>query len=169
MPVIKNEKGQFVRQYVYERNCLVCGKEFSNKQIKVKTCSVECGHRKVKELNPKKRVVKECVSCNKIFSIPESWIRKGNTTGTYCSKECRYGRKMKWSEKDKWSARNFTQKMLREGVLKRNPCEICGEFAQAHHLKGYDKENWLSIQWLCKKHHLQEHERLRMNALEGFV
>src|SRR3990167_8248210 len=45
------------------------------------------------------------------------------------------------------------------GKIKKNPCEICGDVkAQAHHYAGYDKKNYLTIQWLCLYHHQKAHK-----------
>ena len=41
-------------------------------------------------------------------------------------------------------------------IIKPNICSInnnCYGRIEGHHYKGYDKEYWLDVQWLCKKHH----------------
>lgn len=44
------------------------------------------------------------------------------------------------------------------GLLKRLPCEVCGdEKVQAHHHKGYELSVWFNVQWLCPKHHREAH------------
>jgi hypothetical protein len=49
-------------------------------------------------------------------------------------------------------------KALREGVLYRMPCEICGEIkVHAHH---DDSSDPLAVKWLCPTHHRQLHARL---------
>jgi hypothetical protein len=41
-------------------------------------------------------------------------------------------------------------------------CCVCGDKNTiGHHYLGYDREHWLDIKWLCDKHHIQEHERMR--------
>jgi len=47
---------------------------------------------------------------------------------------------------------------LRDGKIVRQPCEKCGERAQAHH-PDYSKP--LQVQWLCPKHH-KEADRKRV-------
>jgi hypothetical protein len=43
---------------------------------------------------------------------------------------------------------------IRDGKLKRQPCFICGNEAQAHHP---DYERPLDVTWLCRKHHKAAH------------
>jgi hypothetical protein len=51
-------------------------------------------------------------------------------------------------------ARSAVYNEIQKGTLMPQPCEICGQLdTQAHHYKGYEKENWFEIKWLCKKHH----------------
>lgn len=44
---------------------------------------------------------------------------------------------------------------IRDGRLIRQPCEVCGEFAQAHH-DDYSKP--LDVRWLCTTHHAEWHK-----------
>lgn len=44
---------------------------------------------------------------------------------------------------------------IRDGVLSRQPCEICGRLAQAHH-DDYSKP--LIVRWLCARHHAAWHK-----------
>lgn len=44
---------------------------------------------------------------------------------------------------------------LRDGRLVRQPCEACGECAQAHH-DDYSKP--LEVRWLCTTHHAEWHK-----------
>lgn len=61
-------------------------------------------------------------------------------------------------ESDKYKARATAKEAEKSGKLVRQPCEVCGvEQVHGHHYKGYEKENWLDIQWLCRKHHLEAH------------
>lgn len=59
---------------------------------------------------------------------------------------------------------NLTETAIQQGVLKRQPCEVCGAngtFAdgrsevQAHH-DDYNKP--LDVRWLCQKHHHEWHK-----------
>lgn len=45
---------------------------------------------------------------------------------------------------------------VRDGRLKKQPCEVCGEPAHAHH-EDYSKP--LDVMWLCHKHHMEQHRK----------
>ena len=46
---------------------------------------------------------------------------------------------------------------IRNGTLKRKPCEVCGNAkSQAHHCS-YLPEFWLTVMWLCRQHHAEWH------------
>lgn len=45
---------------------------------------------------------------------------------------------------------------IRDGVLVRKPCEVCGAKGQAHH-DDYSKP--LEVRWLCQTHHSEWHKR----------
>src|SRR4051794_32810798 len=53
-------------------------------------------------------------------------------------------------------ARQAVRWALHRGELQRQPCEVCGEEAQAHH-DSYYPEKWLTVRWLCPSHHKQWH------------
>lgn len=62
----------------------------------------------------------------------------------------------------KWKARNRdkvrvharVETAIRRGELVRQPCEVCGGRAQAHHA---DYAQPLAVQWLCPLHHARQH------------
>lgn len=73
---------------------------------------------------------------------------------------------MKYSEKEKQTARNKMTYAIKTGILKQVPCVKCGiRKVEGHHYKGYNPEYWLDVIWLCHLHHIQEHERLRQEGL----
>ena len=114
---------------------------------------------------------KECPICHKTFH----YVRSGNNPEPKtCSKECRYkscsithmGKNnyntINYPRTEKRKAQRIIQRLIKQGVLKRDPCIFCGDKdSQPHHYKGYAKENWLEIKWLCKRCHYDEHVRLR--------
>lgn len=68
--------------------------------------------------------------------------------------------KNKAEGKDK--ARNAVHNAVRDGKLKKQPCEVCGTWlVHAHHHNGYDREHWLDVQWLCVRHHKAVHGHLK--------
>ncbi len=55
-------------------------------------------------------------------------------------------------------ARGAVRQALLKGELVKLPCEKCGVLeVHAHHHAGYEKENWLTVTWLCNEHHRQAH------------
>lgn len=61
------------------------------------------------------------------------------------------------SEPEKGRARWNTWKAVRDGVIKKGPCEVgsdCLGRIEAHH-EDYGKP--LEVRWLCKRHHMMLH------------
>lgn len=55
-------------------------------------------------------------------------------------------------------ARSYANVYLKRGKLKKQPCAVCGsEKSQMHH-EDYTKP--LLVRWLCRKHHLELHNRI---------
>lgn len=60
---------------------------------------------------------------------------------------------------EKYRARSRVGNALRDGVLFRKNCEVCGnEKSEAHH-EDYSKP--LEVIWLCKKHHREADIKLK--------
>ena len=59
----------------------------------------------------------------------------------------------------KVEARNIVYRAIKKGLLKKEPCHICGNpDSQAHH-KDHNKP--LEVEWLCRIHHLEADRQLR--------
>ena len=67
-----------------------------------------------------------------------------------------YWRSWRDNNPEKWRARSVVSHAVRDGRLKKKPC-YCGETKVEGHHKDYSKP--LDIEWLCKKHHLEKHEK----------
>ena len=51
-------------------------------------------------------------------------------------------------------ARDFVHNAIRRYGFQKQPCTECGSIeVQAHHHKGYAREHYLDIIWLCPLHH----------------
>lgn len=73
---------------------------------------------------------------------------------------------MRLKSNKRWLDKNFvarrahviTGNAIRDGKLKRQPCEVCGFFrAEAHHEDYYKP---LEVQWLCREHHMVRHREI---------
>lgn len=54
------------------------------------------------------------------------------------------------------NARSYLNVYIRRGKIKKQPCLFCGNpEAEAHH---HDYSKPLEVTWLCKEHHLLNHE-----------
>lgn len=72
-------------------------------------------------------------------------------------KEVRKNALYKWRLHNsiKRKAHSAVSNALRDKKIFKNSCFVCGnEKVEAHHTS-YKKENWLNVQWLCKKHHTE--------------
>lgn len=64
--------------------------------------------------------------------------------------------------KERRQAKEFVKQAILKGILKRGNCKFCGSSPTVgHHYKGYDKNNWLKVWWLCKKCHALEHAKIK--------
>lgn len=58
------------------------------------------------------------------------------------------------------SVNQAVHKAVKSGRLVRpGACSKCGKTCkpEAHHFKGYAKQNWLVVDWLCRKCHMGVH------------
>lgn len=51
---------------------------------------------------------------------------------------------------------------LRRGLLERQPCAVCGHDTVDGHHENYDEP--LNVIWLCRRHHLALHRKVRSNG-----
>jgi len=59
---------------------------------------------------------------------------------------------------ERYIARCAVNNAVRDGRLKKTPCEVCGsEDAEAHH---EDYSRPLDVVWLCRKHHVLLHGKV---------
>jgi hypothetical protein len=60
---------------------------------------------------------------------------------------------------EKKNAQSAVKYAIRTGKLVRQPCEVCGEPAQAHH---DDYSRPLDVKWLCQHHHIAHHKTMHL-------
>lgn len=102
-----------------------------------------------------------CSGCG--IEVEES--RKGQRYCKSCHAENMRRTRKKHSElkpeaRLKTNCRAYANVYIRRGILKKQPCIICGEKAQMHH-DDYSKP--LEVIWFCRKHHLEHHKKLKEN------
>jgi hypothetical protein len=95
-----------------------------------------------------------CATCGDRFK-PQWWHKK---EANYTCCECRRKasrRKTELKYPDRVKARRRVLKALKDGILIRGPCIVCGDpKSQGHH---DDYRRPLDVKWLCQKHHLALH------------
>lgn len=141
-------------------NCTTCGTIKENprdaycnacKRNKAAQKSIEEG-RRFKNTDGRKTTCSKC-GCEK---------EEGYLSESYCRK-CKLDERKRnrpYRNADqiyKEAVRKLTNRKIRQGVLIKQPCEVCGteEKIEAHH-DDYMKP--LDVRWLCRFHH-QEHHR----------
>lgn len=55
------------------------------------------------------------------------------------------------------NARSYLHVYIRRGKVVPQPCEVCGQKAEAHH-DDYNKP--LEVRWRCTAHHLELHGKI---------
>jgi hypothetical protein len=143
--------GAMMSKIIPPTKCLHCGKVFQPKRVTGKYCSRLCVHNSWIERHK-----------NQWREYNEQW-RQSNSD--YWKKYYQDGRGVEVQKRrhDKHplerKARTAVSNALRLGKLARpEHCQIRGcdnTRLEAHHWKGYEPENWLNVQWLCHKHHLE--------------
>jgi len=58
-------------------------------------------------------------------------------------------------------ARAYLNHAIRDKMIEKLPCEICGDGKSEGHHGNYDKP--LEVRWLCKKCHMKEHKLIYEN------
>lgn len=134
-----------------ERNCLTCGKTFRafNDQVnagKGKTCSRGCASARA-AIN----------RINQSGANNPNW-RGGVATPNYAQAKRDYARRKPLI----YGAHRQLQFAIRRGLLKPQPCEVCGERRVVGHHTNYERP--LQVFWLCHYHHREEHKHIVRNG-----
>ena len=122
--------------------CIICKKEVEKVRKDQKTCGFNLCIIKNKYTVKRER--------NKLYQ--RLW-RKNNI-----DKKMDYERKYLKINPNKIKAHKAVFIAKKNNLIKKLPCETCGnKKSVAHHFKGYEKSNWLVVQWLCTSHHRYVH------------
>lgn len=73
-------------------------------------------------------------------------------------REWRKTHPMSAEQRFKDNARSLAAAYKKRGVLKPEPCEVCGSLDVEMHHEDYSKP--LEVHWLCREHHLAHHHEI---------
>jgi hypothetical protein len=120
-----------------------------------------------------------CQKCKQLKDISFYAKNKWRFSGyEYICKECNakrardYYHKHKAKARAKWNkmrsnnlpkmkAREALRYNVKMGYMKKKPCEKCNELKVESHHEDYEKP--LEVIWLCRKHHLEIHNKTLHN------
>lgn len=75
----------------------------------------------------------------------------------YKDKTVEYNKKWRERNPEKYKAHCALNNAVRDGIVKKGPCEVCGrEDVHGHH-DDYSKP--LEVRWLCPDHHKEGHRK----------
>ena len=87
----------------------------------------------------------------KTFEVRREYEKNRFQTKERKAAAVEYQRKYRSKNQDKYKARGIVNNAIRDGRLKKQPCEICGsKKSQAHH---DDYSRPLDVRWLCFAEH----------------
>jgi len=134
------------------KKCFKCNKIKSLKDF-YKHPQMKDGH-----LNKCKECTKKDVCLDRKNSPNARKYDKKRWKENKIRREAIYKRTKKWNKKNPlgYKAHYLVSNAIRDGRLKRMPCEICGGKSHAHH-EDYSKP--LEVRWLCPIHHQQLHHK----------
>lgn len=102
--------------------------------------------------NPKQR--KDQAWCNSCIA---EWARENRKRHSELSDE----------QRKKANARSYLNVYIRRGKIIKEPCCVCGDLeVQAFHTD-YDKP--LEVEWYCRKHHLEHHEKINSCPAKNLI
>ena len=85
------------------------------------------------------------------------WQERYHNDEDFNKKVTQANKNYKSKNKIKTSARNILNAAVKKGVIKREPCVVCGNKRTHGHHEDYLKP--LEVIWLCAKHHNGEHRK----------
>lgn len=108
----------------------------------------------------------KCSQCTALWRAGhKEWIRNYNqqyyidNQNSIKDKVAQYAKDTNYASQKKWDpvkrkARLKVMKALASGKMKKLPCFVCGDSAEAHHP---DYGSPLDVVWLCPDHHREVH------------
>lgn len=110
-----------------------------------------------------------CRSKASVESARKHRDRKRRNNNAYHARNSanRKHRTAKWrfDHPEKRLAHQAVQSALRNGSLKKSPCQVCGSTTRIHgHHDDYSQP--LVVAWLCHQHHMERHAMLKAREVE---
>ncbi len=80
-----------------------------------------------------------------------------------------YGARYRAANRPKRLAHQAVARALYSGSLTKMPCEICSDKESEAHHDSYEEDRELSVNWLCREHHMARHEEQNAAGLDSIV
>jgi hypothetical protein len=132
-----------MKNYLVKSICANCGNEFFARRSELEKGRAKCCSR----------------SCRNSY-----WNRGENNPnwkGGISKKYYHYKKLQVKRYPDRIRARNIISNRIKRGSIIREPCAICGSMDTEAHHEDYSKP--LEVVWLCKKHHREKHDEMKLN------
>lgn len=123
-------------------------------------CTICKKQKPLTDFHKKKRMKfghsQRCKECHSDYNKSFFAVRKG------LGYRADYFKKYRNNNILKISAKVKVRSALHNGTLVRMPCEVCNAIKTEAHHDDYNKP--LNVRWLCHKHHMQHHFRIKSGA-----
>lgn len=119
------------------------------------------GHRYVVTRKMAKRYNYECKKCASVRAVAyarNNRLKKRKWNRDYAKrhrKDCSITRKYRRKYPERYHAHQAVNHAIKNGSLKRKPCQVCGKRKVHGHHEDYKQP--LKVEWLCHQHHMDRH------------
>ena len=97
-----------------------------------------------------RRPAGECQGCRERANVRARYARDPGVRAQVKAQNLLWRARNREKLRAEWALR----KAVRRGTIKRQPCEVCGKKAHAHH---EDYTRRFDVRWLCPLHHARQH------------
>lgn len=110
-------------------------------------------------LNKCKACTKTDVSKNYLVNVDQykEYEKKREKDPERKKSKITYQRTTRLNNPEKYQATTMVNNAIRDGRLFKKPCEVCDNLDVHAHHEDYSKP--LEVRWLCKDHHMHEHDK----------
>ena len=147
------------------KHCRKCGNEYEPSQRDLSKHDYQC--RPCRREHDRQYRLSRKLAGNPVVSgkMPREWHRKYEASYFSCAENriARNANSQRYRKRQdlyhKHSARRAVRHAVASGVIKRNPCEVCGAKTVDGHHDDYSRP--LDVRWLCRTHHAEHHAKAR--------